>query len=155
MAELNYLIHLEWTGNLGEGTKDYRSYHRSYTVNAEGKEAVQGSADPQFKGDASKWNPEEMLLSSLSACHMLWYLHLCSTHKITVSAYTDQPLANLNVDGAGNGQFTKAILRPHIVIQESEKVETARALHHEAHQKCFVARSINFPVSIEPTININ
>ena len=111
-----------------------------------------GSSDPAFRGDAKKYNPEELLLAALSACHMLWYLHLCSAHQIVVTEYVDQPTAVLTVDGAGAGRFTEATLQPQIRITPPEKAELAERLHEEAHQKCFIARSINFPVKVVSAI---
>lgn len=149
MAEQNYEIGLKWTGNLGEGTKDYRSYERSYVVYADQKPDLLGSSDPDYMGDPSRWNPEELLIASLSACHMLWYLHLCSKHKIIVTEYLDRPTAIVTVSSSGYGVFEEAILHPHIKITDPSRIEEAKALHEEAHKRCFIANSLNFPVKVE------
>jgi len=75
---LNYEISLTWTGNKGQGTSDYTIYERSYSLGGKGKPLIAGSSDPKFRGDETKWNPEEMLLASIASCHMLWYLHFCA-----------------------------------------------------------------------------
>ena len=84
-----YRATVEWTGNLGSGTSSYTAYSRDYTVQIAGKPDLLGSSDPAFRGDEHRHNPEDMLLAAVSACHKLWYLHLCSAAGITVTAYTD------------------------------------------------------------------
>lgn len=153
MAEHLYQITLKWTGNLGEGTKDYRAYSRNHLISSKGKPDLLGSSDPMFRGDATKYNPEEPLLAALSACHMLWYLHLCSDKKIVVVEYVDQPTATMVVDAAGSGRFTEATLHPHIVITDKARADEAQELHEVAHKKCFIANSINFPTKIVSSIN--
>lgn len=141
----HYQIQTEWTGNLGSGTLDYRAYKRHHLISVEGKNApIEGSSDPSFLGDKKRYNPEELFVSSLSACHMLWYLHLASVNGITVLEYVDKAegLMEENVDGAG--RFTAVTLQPRIVIAQANKVEQAKALHQEAGRKCFIANSVNF-----------
>jgi len=146
----HYRTHIEWTGNTGEGTSGYTDYERSFTLSAYGKPDIAGSADPAFRGDASRWNPEEFLLASLSACHKLWYLHLCSAAGITVTAYTDRAEAVMDEgDNARPGRFVKATLRPQVTITQAQHIEQAKALHHEAHRLCFIANSLNFEVECE------
>ncbi len=146
-----YAAHLQWTGNSGSGTADYRSYRREYRVVMPGKPAVTGSADPHFLGDASLVNPEEMLLSALSACHMLFYLALCAKAGVRVERYEDRSSALLTLD-AGSGAFDHAVLRPVVYIADGSRLEQAQALHETAHAHCFIARSVNFPVRFEPEI---
>lgn len=148
--EHSYTIAMEWTGNTGQGTKDYRSYERSFEVTYEQKPALLGSSDPSFRGDPKKWNPEELLLSSLASCHMLWYLHLCSEQKIIVTKYHDKPAAIMMIDSSGKGYFKEASLHPLITISDAARIADAERLHEEAHRKCFIANSINFPLSIHP-----
>jgi organic hydroperoxide reductase OsmC/OhrA len=152
MGEHTYKLELMWTGNKGEGTKDFRSYERSHLFTAEGKQEINGSADPAFKGDSTKWNPEELLLSSLSSCHMLWYLHLLSVNKIIATAYNDAPTATMEVDAKGEGKVIGVTLNPTIKITDISRKEEALRLHEEAHKKCNIARSINFPVKVNATI---
>ncbi len=150
--EHSYLLDIEWTGNKGQGTLDYRSYERSLVVKAEGKPDLLGSSDPLFLGDRSKWNPEELLIASLSSCHMLWYLHLCSTKKIIVVSYHDLPTAKLIIEAQGEGHFAEATLKPEIVITDASRIEEAIHLHEDAHKKCFIAKALNFPVHLAPQV---
>ena len=149
----HYNLNLTWTGNTGSGTAAYKSYERAHMLSATGKPDLLGSSDPAFRGDASKWNPEELLLGSLAACHMLWYLHFCSDNKIIVETYTDSPEGSLSLQPSGIGQFTQAILRPNVKITDPNQIELARSLHEKAHQFCFIAKSVNFPVQIEPVVS--
>ena len=148
-----YVTHLEWTGNRGNGTSGYRDYGRDHVHRAPGKPDSPGSSDASFRGDAARWNPEDLLVASLSACHQLWYLHLCSVGGIIVTAYTDQAEGSMTVGPDGGGEFTSVMLRPHVTISTGDPAK-ARELHHEAHRLCFIARSANFPVNCEPTIEV-
>ena len=142
----NYTIHLKWTGNLGEGTKKYNAYSRNHEIQATGKPLIPGSSDPGFRGDSSRYNPEELLVSTLSSCHMLWFLHLCSTHQIVVTAYRDEATGIMEEAENGSGKFTEVTLHPKVSITDGTKVELAQSLHHEANKMCFIANSCNFPV---------
>lgn len=148
--EHQYTLSTRWTGNMGEGTRTYSSYSRDHSISAPGKPAIEASSDPAFRGDAGRYNPEELLLASLSSCHMLWYLHLCAEAGINVSAYTDNALGIMQESPGGAGQFTEVRLRPAVVITDASLIERANALHKKAHELCFIARSVNFPVHHEP-----
>jgi organic hydroperoxide reductase OsmC/OhrA len=152
-AEHHYEVIVTWTGNRGQGTKDYQSYERSHTVTGKNKPDLLLTADPMFRGDPTKYNPEELLLTALSSCHMLSYLHLCDVNKIIVTQYIDKPTGVMVLESSF-GHFTEAVLRPVVTITEASKIEEAKKLHHIAHEKCFIANSINFPVHIEPDIRI-
>jgi organic hydroperoxide reductase OsmC/OhrA len=152
MSEHLYQITVQWTGNTGEGTKDYRAYTRDHLISSKGKPDLLGSSDPMFRGDATRYNPEELLLAALSSCHMLWFLHLCSDRKITVVEYVDQPTAVMLLDATGTGRFTEATLHPSIVITDKARADEAEKLHEIAHKKCFIANSINFPTKIVSSI---
>ncbi len=147
-----YTVSLSWTGARGVGTRDYKAYGRDHLLRAEGKPAIAGSADPAFRGDRDRWNPEESLVGSLSACHMLWYLHLCAVGGITVLAYEDTAEGVMAESPDGGGRFVEVVLRPRIRLAPGADVRTAADLHHEAHAKCFIANSVNFPVKAEPDI---
>ena len=138
-----------WTGNTGKGTESYRGYERAHTISAEGKIEINASSDPVFMGDRSKYNPEELLLASISSCHMLWYLHLCADAGIIVTAYIDHASATMTEDDEGGGRFSEAILHPVVTLADASNKERALALHIEAHKKCFIANSCNFPVKHE------
>jgi organic hydroperoxide reductase OsmC/OhrA len=148
--EHNYQLSMQWTGNTGQGTGNYRSYERSHTISAKGKPVIAASSDPAFQGDASKYNPEELLLASLSGCHMLWFLHLCSDHGIVVIDYRDEPVGTM-IETENGGKFQEVILRPQVIITDQALVDKANALHAEANRFCFIANSVNFPVRHEPS----
>ncbi len=149
----HYHLTIKWTGNKGNGTRQYDSYDRSHIISAQGKPDLFCSADVPFRGDATKYNPEDMFLASLSTCHMLWYFHLCADSGIVVTEYTDKPEGTL--DTAPNGQagrFTSVVLHPQVTITDVSKTEQAIQLHHEANKKCFIANSCNFKVEHQPII---
>lgn len=147
----DYTARIEWTGDRGEGTKNYRAYDRTWNVATPGKPVINCSNDPLLGGDPSLPNPEDMLIASLAACHMLWYLHLASQAKIIVHAYTDDPLAVGESEPSGAGRFLKATLRPQITVAPGTDTAKADAIHHEVHKFCFIARSVNFPVDYQAT----
>lgn len=146
----HYRLTVKWTGNKGEGTSHYRSYDREHTVNAAGKPEILCSSDPAFRGDKSKYNPEELFLASVSSCHMLWYLHLCAEAGIIVVEYSDDPTATMEESEDGNGRFSEVILHPKVSVRQSSMVEKANNLHHEANKYCFIANSLNFKVQHRP-----
>lgn len=148
----HYAITVRWTGNTGIGTKSYRSYERSYDIVANGKPFIAGSSDPAFRGDGCRWNPEELLVASLSACHKLWFLGLCAQAGIVVTAYEDVAEGLMIEQESGEGQFDSVTLRPRVTISTHSDKAKAMELHHRAHEMCFIARSMNFPVGNVPTI---
>jgi organic hydroperoxide reductase OsmC/OhrA len=150
--EHRYAVTVEWTGNRGEGTASYKGYERAHELRAEGKPAIPGSSDPAFRGDPARWNPEELLVASLSACHKLWYLHLCATAGVVVTDYVDAAEGVMAEEASGSGHFVRVALRPRVTITAGSDPERARALHDEAHAMCFIANSVNFPVTHEPTV---
>ncbi|MGA3224165.1 MAG: OsmC family protein [Acidobacteriaceae bacterium] len=151
MARLHsYSVTVTWTGNTGTGTSGYREYQRSHEISAAGKSAIAGSSDPAFRGDPTRWNPEELLVASLSTCHQLWYLHLCADAGIVIEAYVDEATGVMEESGDGGGQFVEVTLRPNVRLAPGSDHAKAHALHHHAHAKCFIARSVNFPVKCEP-----
>ena len=148
-----YVVINRWTGNLGSGTSAYTAYGRNHKMAGEGKGApILGSADPMFRGDASRYNPEELLVCALSACHLLSLLHLCADAGIVVTQYSDQAEGEMAQNPDGSGQFTRAILRPRITITDAARIGDTIALNHRAHEMCFIARSVNFPVDVEPLV---
>lgn len=149
----HYTAAISWTGNQGTGTLDYKSYGRDHEISIAGKPPIPGSSDPAFRGDATRYSPEDLLVSSLAACHMLWYLHLCVLNGIVVVNYTDDASGEMVENSDGSGQFTKVTLRPRVTITENSMVEKAKALHDDAHKMCFIARSVNFPLYHHPEID--
>jgi organic hydroperoxide reductase OsmC/OhrA len=149
--EHHYQITTTWTGNLGNGTSGYRGFARDHELFAPGKSSpVLGSADPAFRGDSSRYNPEELLVAALSACHMLWFLHLCALAGIVVTSYSDAATGTMREDQDGGGEFTRVTLHPHATITDEGRIAEATALHAKADHLCFIARSMNFPVEHEP-----
>lgn len=150
-GEHKYQVSVQWTGNRGSGTSGYRDYSRDHTITAGSKPAIAGSSDAAFLGDASRWNPEDLLVASACACHKLWYLHLCADAGIVVLDYRDNAEGTM-LDTPQQGSFSQIVLRPHVVIRAGGDVERAAQLHHVAHEKCYIANSVNFPVHCEPVI---
>ena len=151
----HYKTTLEWTGNTGSGTSSYRAYSRNHVVSVANKEDILCSSDPSFRGDPSRYNPEELLVASLSSCHMLWYLHLCAVNNIVVIAYKDNAEGTMQENEDGSGDFTGVILHPVVTVADTSMQERAVALHHEANRLCFIARSVKFPVTHQPAILIS
>ena len=152
MKQHQYEITIQWTGNMGEGTATYRSYSRKFTLAGSGKPEIAGSSDPVFRGDSDRYNPEEMLVAALSSCHMLSYLHVCAVNKIVVLAYEDRAEGTMQERPDGSGIFTGVQLNPKVTISPESDAERARELHHKAHELCFIANSVNFPVEAAPVI---
>ncbi len=152
MKQHTYQVRIHWTGNDGEGTKTYKSYRRDHTIVSTGKPEIAGSSDPSFRGDASRYNPEELLVAALSSCHMLSYLHLCAVNGINVVEYSDAATGIMRQNDDGSGEFVSVTLHPKVKIASGDK-DRALALHHKAHELCFIARSVNFPVGTEPEIS--
>lgn len=152
----SYQVRTTWTGNRGEGTSGYRGYGRDHEVAVSGADdaarpqPIAGSSDPAFRGDPARWNPEQLLTASLSQCHMLWYLHLCATAGVVVTGYTDEARGSMLEAAGGGGRFTEVVLRPEVTVADPAMVERAETLHKQAHDTCFIANSVNFPVRHEP-----
>ena len=149
-----YAVTVTWTGNTGTGTSAYRDYARAHEITIPGKPPILGSSDPAFRGDRARYNPEEMLVSSLSTCHMLWYLHFCSAEGIAVSAYQDLAEGVMVERPTGGGKFAEVVLQPEITVPPGTDLARARALHADARAACFIANSVNFPVRHEPVFLI-
>jgi organic hydroperoxide reductase OsmC/OhrA len=150
MPTHDYTTSILWTGNRGEGTAHYKAYDRTWDIAAPGKAVVHCSNDPLLGGDPAKMNPEDLLLSALSACHMLWYLHYASDAGVVVTSYADAPLGVGEVGRGGAGRFVKVTLRPHVTVKAGADLARAEAIHHRIHEVCFIARSVNFPVEYQP-----
>jgi organic hydroperoxide reductase OsmC/OhrA len=149
----HYSTRLVWTGGK-DSTGSFRNHVRAYEISAPGKPVIPGSSDAVFRGDAARWNPEDLLVASLSACHKLWYMGLCAAAGIVVLAYEDTADGTMIEEAEGGGQFVKVTLRPRVTLAPGSDRREAESLHHEAHQKCFIARSVNFPVVHEPVVEI-
>lgn len=151
MTTHGFEARLRWTGNAGSGTSSYTAYGRTHEIGAPGKPAIPGSSDPAFRGDADRWNPEEMLVGSIAACHMLWFLHLASVAGVVVESYEDRATGEMRINPDGSGEFTAATLRPRVTVSAGD-AGLVPELHRQAHGKCFIARSLNFEVACEPVV---
>jgi len=154
MKEHKYQSKIEWTGNKGSGTDNYKNYERSHNIIIENKPIILGTSDPAFRGEKDKHNPEDFLVSSLSSCHMLWYLHFCSVNNIIVEEYIDIAEGIMLEENDGKGYFKEIKLNPIIIVKSQEMVEKALELHKKANEYCFIANSVNFPVKHEPKIKV-
>lgn len=153
MGSHTYAVTTRWTGNLGTGTSNYRGYSRNHELSAPGKSAaIPGSSDPHYRGDPARYNPEELLLGALSACHMLWVLHYCSDAGIVVTDYVDDAAGEMAVRPDGSGEFTRAVLRPRLTLADPSRAAELPSIHKRAHSVCAIARSVNFSVDCEPGV---
>lgn len=150
----HYSLTIKWTGNKGTGTSNYKDYSRSHSVTTENKPELLCSSDAVFNGDKTKYTPEDLLVASLSGCHMLWYLHLCSEVGVVVTDYTDNAKGTMLVTQDGGGHFTEVTLYPEVTITNISMEQKANELHSKANKLCFIANSCNFPIHHEPTYKI-
>jgi len=154
LGEHRYRLQSTWAGNRGSGTSGYRDYDRSVTIEIVGKPTLHASSDKPFRGDAAKWNPEDLLLASLSECHLLSYLHACVQAGVVVVDYRDEASGLMVEDGRGGGRFAEVVLRPTVTVADASMTDAATAAHAQAREWCFIANSVNFPVRHEPTIEV-
>ncbi|MGH8256076.1 MAG: OsmC family protein [Steroidobacteraceae bacterium] len=145
-----YEVQVEWSGNLGTGTSAYGAYSRAHEISVTGKPPIAASADPAFRGDTARHNPEELLVAALSGCHMLSYLYLCTQARIVVLAYRDTATGVMTIEASGAGRFRQVTLHPMVRLAAGADVQRATALHERAHALCFIAQSVNFPVECQP-----
>ncbi len=154
IGEHHYTVETTWTGDRGTGTSGYRDYDRAVTLSVEGKPDLLASSDKPFRGDPSRWNPEDLLLAALSECHLLSYLHACVTAGVVVVGYSDTATGTMVEDGRGGGAFREVVLRPRVVVADESMRGAAESAHEQAHEWCFIANSVNFPVRHEATIDV-
>ena len=146
-----YRARLRWTGAEGSPTASYASYSREYTVDFAGKPSLRASADPMFRGDPALHNPEDMLMAALSACHMLSYLAEAARAGLHVTAYEDDASGAMALEHGG-GHFIEVTLRPRVTVAPGSDLDLAMRLHERAHEACFIASSVNFPVRHEARV---
>jgi organic hydroperoxide reductase OsmC/OhrA len=151
-GEHRYALTTTWTGNRGTGTSGYRDYDRAVTIEIAGKPTLLASSDRPFRGDPSRWNPEDLLVASLSECHLLSYLHACVQAGVVVVAYEDHATGTMIEDGRGGGAFAEVVLRPRVTVAHASMTDAASAAHAQANAWCFIANSVSFPVRHEPTV---
>ncbi|REJ05153.1 OsmC family peroxiredoxin [Microbacterium bovistercoris] len=154
MTTHDYEIQLTWTGNSGAGTASPRAYSRDHEVAASGPPALLGSSDPAFRGDPTRWNPEQLYLASVAQCHMLWYLGLAAQAGVVVTAYEDHPAGIMVEEATGAGQFESVTLRPTVTITAASDPAAAAELHERVGDYCFIARSIKTPIHHEVVVHV-
>ncbi|HTS45352.1 MAG TPA: OsmC family protein [Puia sp.] len=150
----HYTLTVKWTGNNGSGTSGYRAYERDHTIMADNKQEIRCSADPVFRGDKTKYNPEDLLVASLSTCHMLSYLHACAVAGVVVTDYVDRATGVMSETSNGGGHFTEVNLHPDVTVADISMVDKANELHEKAGEMCFIASSVNFPVKHHPVCRV-
>lgn len=154
LGEHRYALTATWTGDRGSGTSGYRDYARDVTISIDGKPDLLASADRPFRGDPGRWNPEDMLIAALAECHLLSYLHACVTAGVVVTSYRDEATGVMREDGCGGGAFAEVVLHPQVTVADASMIEAAEQAHHQAHDWCFIANSVNFPVRHEATVTV-
>jgi organic hydroperoxide reductase OsmC/OhrA len=148
----HYELDITWTGNTGTGTSGYRDYERAHDISAPGKPTIPGTADPAFRGVPERWNPEKLLVATLSQCHMLWVLALCAQSGVPVTGYTDHPSGTMAQTEDGGGYFTEVVLHPAVHINDPQHADKLTEIHERAHHLCFIANSVNFDVRCLPDV---
>lgn len=143
----HYSVNIKWTGNKGSGTENYKNYNRDFNLAVQGKTDILGSADSAFLGNKTKHNPEDFLVSAVSSCHMLWYLHLCAESGVIVTDYRDCARGIMEENGIEGGKFTEITLNPVVIVTDKKMIEKASELHSKANELCFIANSLNFKIS--------
>ena len=155
----SYTLDVRWTGAGETGTTSYTSYSRDHEIRAVGRPPLLASSDPAFRGDPARHSPEELFVASLSQCHLLWFLHMAAQDGVVVVDYRDEAIGTMRVESAGAGQFTDVLLHPRTTVRRvdlhGDEVTDERIarLHGRAHDHCFLARSVNFPVRHEPVVH--
>lgn len=152
--EHNYKVTAEWTGNKGDGTKNVKTYNRSHTVSIEGKPELFLTTDNPHVGDKTKLNPEDLLVTAISSCHLLSYLYVCSLEGVVITSYTDNATGIMIEQASGGGSFKDITLNPICYLANESMVKKAIELHHKAHEICYIANSVNFEVKCNPTCKV-
>jgi len=151
-GEHSYRLRAVWTGDRGTGTSGYRDYDRSVTLSVAGKPDLAASADTPFRGEAERWNPEDLLLAALAECHLLSYLYACVQAGVVVTGYEDDATGTIVMDGRGGGAFREVTLHPRVTVADASMVPAAESAHATANALCFIANSVNFPVHHAATV---
>jgi organic hydroperoxide reductase OsmC/OhrA len=152
--EHRYDVTVEWEGNCGAGTESYRAYGREHVIGAAGKPPIPGSSDPAFRGNPDRWNPEELLVAAVAACHKLWYLHLACEAGISVLAYRDEAIGLMVEDAQAGDRMTEIVLRPHVTIRAGDDPDLALRVHHDVPARCAIANSVKCAIRHEPVIDV-
>ena len=152
--EHHYAARIVWEGNTGSGTSSYAGYERAHRIEVHGKPDIPASSDPAFRGDPARYNPEDLFVASLSGCHMLFFLYLCSANGIRVISYEDDATGTMVVNAQGGGKFESVTLHPRVVVEAGANLDLAHSLHDKSHELCYIANSCNIPIHHEATITV-
>ncbi|MGJ5642123.1 OsmC family protein [Formosa sp. S-31] len=152
-ATFTFKLKNSWSLEEAQRQKASGGALKTHQVFLEKGKRLEISAEKRFKGDGSKFNPEELLLAALSSCHFMSYLYVCELAGIIVVNYSDCPEGILELHNDGSGAFSKVILKPEVTIENPKDVETAKALHKKAGDLCFIANSCVFPIEYYPEVN--
>jgi organic hydroperoxide reductase OsmC/OhrA len=140
--------HVRLTWDKGDAPFTYNDYPRNHALSFKhGQETMIASAAAAYKGDATKADPEDLLVAALSSCHMLSFLAIATKKKVTVTSYEDEATGFLEND-KGVLWMTHVILRPAVTCNAD--AETLAEIHHLAHEACFIANSVKTEVRVEP-----
>ena len=146
-----FSVGLRWGGEPEGSSSSRDSRWRDHALSSTGKPEIQGSSAGAFHGDTTRWNPEELLVAALAQCHFLSYLYLCQREGIALLDYSDAASGILRTHPDGSGEMTEVVLTPRVVVDRAD-VERAASLHERAHELCFIARSVAFPVRVLPEL---
>jgi organic hydroperoxide reductase OsmC/OhrA len=152
MKTHEYKSHLTWNAGSPNPAFNYATYSRTHTVAVAGKPNLDLSSDPLFRGDGTRYNPEDLFVASLSSCHLLSYLAICAREGVTIVAYEDKASGTMTIRDDGSGKFEEVTLRPVVTIAPGSDQKRALELHDLAHKQCFIASSVAIPVRHEATI---
>lgn len=151
--EHHYKLTAQWHGNKGTGTSGLKDYDRSHTISINGKPELHLTTDNSAVGDKTKLNPEDLLVSAVSSCHMLSYLYVCAIEGVVVMDYLDNATGIMIENDEGGGRFKEITLKPEVIVAEASMIDLANELHHKAHEICYIANSVNFEVKCNPKCN--
>jgi organic hydroperoxide reductase OsmC/OhrA len=143
---------LAWPADAAQNLPPDPAFSRSSLLAAPGKPVIVASSPAVFGGDAARYNPEEMLMLSLSQCHLLTYLAIAAKKRMSVLKYEDRVTGTLGIGASGKMQMVDVLLRPRVTVAKGTSLANAQALHEKAHANCFIANSVNFTVRNEPSI---
>ncbi|MFC4555437.1 OsmC family protein [Georgenia faecalis] len=145
-----YNVTVDWTGADERGTASYTAYSRDHEVRAEGKPTILATSDLKVRADVSRYRVEELFVGALSQSQMLWFLRTAATEGVVVTSYVDHVTGTMRVEGSGAGPLVEVVLRPRVTYAEPIGIEGAARLHRTAREHNHLARSVNFPVRVEP-----
>jgi organic hydroperoxide reductase OsmC/OhrA len=152
MADEVFETLLRYPAVSGQKLPHDADFSRDNVMGAEGHPEIPGALPAQFGGHNRGYSPEDLMILSLSECHLLTYLRLAQKNRIAISSYEDRASGRLGKNAAGMTQLVEVVLRPRVTVARGTDVAAAKALHDRAHHHCFMANSVNFPVLHEPEI---